>query len=128
MNSALEEAEWSAARPGRSLLPGNTRHPLYRGLDGPQGRFGQMRKISPPTGIRSPDRPARSQSLYRLSYRAHDYNMHLLRTCKEVCGKTCNGDLNFNTIEENLTKGKSSRIRKHCMSTVQCTDKVKFAP
>jgi hypothetical protein len=25
----------------------------------------------PPTGIRSPDRPARSQSLYRLSYRAH---------------------------------------------------------
>ena len=24
------------------------------------------------TGIRSPDRPARSQSLYRLSYRAHD--------------------------------------------------------
>ena len=27
-----------------------------------------MRKISPPTGIRSPDRPARSESLYRLSY------------------------------------------------------------
>ena len=25
---------------------------------------------SPPTGIRSPDRPARSQSLYRLNYRA----------------------------------------------------------
>ena len=24
-----------------------------------------------PTGIRSPDRPARSQSLYRLSYPAH---------------------------------------------------------
>jgi hypothetical protein len=24
-----------------------------------------------PTGIRSPDRPARSQSLYRLGYRAH---------------------------------------------------------
>ena len=30
-----------------------------------------MRKISPPTGIRSSDRPARSQSLYRLSYPAH---------------------------------------------------------
>jgi hypothetical protein len=27
---------------------------------------------SPPRGIRSPDRPARSQSLYRLSYPAHD--------------------------------------------------------
>jgi hypothetical protein len=25
-----------------------------------------------PTGIRSPDRPARGQSLYRLSYPAHD--------------------------------------------------------
>jgi hypothetical protein len=28
---------------------------------------------SPPTGIRSPDRPARSQSLCRLSYRANTY-------------------------------------------------------
>ena len=27
-----------------------------------------------PTGIRSPDRPARSQSLYRLSYPAHKEN------------------------------------------------------
>ena len=27
-----------------------------------------------PTGIRSPDRPARSQSLYRLSYPAHTTN------------------------------------------------------
>jgi hypothetical protein len=27
---------------------------------------------SRPTGIRSPDRPDRSQSLYRLSYPAHD--------------------------------------------------------
>ena len=49
--------------------PGKTRYPLYRRLGGPQGRSGQVRKISPPTGIRSPDRPARSQSLYRLSYR-----------------------------------------------------------
>jgi hypothetical protein len=28
-----------------------------------------MQKISPPTGIRSPDSPVRSESLYRLSYR-----------------------------------------------------------
>ena len=33
-----------------------------------QGRSGWARKISPPTGIRSPDRQARSQSLYWLSY------------------------------------------------------------
>jgi hypothetical protein len=42
------------------LLPGKTRYPLSRRLDGPQGRPGRVRKISPPTGIRSPDRPARS--------------------------------------------------------------------
>jgi hypothetical protein len=44
---------------------------LYRRLGGPQGRSGQVRKISPPTGIRSPSRPSRSQSLYWLSYPAH---------------------------------------------------------
>ena len=34
----------------------------------PRAGSGQGWKISPPTGIRSPDRPARSESLYRLSY------------------------------------------------------------
>ena len=38
-------------RPGRSLPPGKTRYPLYRRLDGPQGRAGQVRKISPPPGF-----------------------------------------------------------------------------
>ena len=51
-----------------ALPAGNTRYPLYRRLGGPQGRSGRLRKILPPTGIRSPDRPARSESLYRLSY------------------------------------------------------------
>ena len=63
--------EGSVSRPGRSIPPGKTRYPLYRRLGGPQGRSGQVRKISPPTGIRSPDRPACSQSLYRLRYLAH---------------------------------------------------------
>jgi len=39
------------SRPGRSLPPGKTRYPLYRRLDGPQGRSGQVRKISPPPGF-----------------------------------------------------------------------------
>ena len=51
-----------------ALRPGKTRYPLYRRLGGPQGRSGQVRKISAPTGIRSPDRPASSESLYLLSY------------------------------------------------------------
>jgi hypothetical protein len=38
----------------------------YKRLGGPQGRSGHVWKISPPTGIRSPDLPARSESLYRL--------------------------------------------------------------
>ena len=45
---------------------------MYRRLGGPQGWSGQVRKISPPTGIRSPDLPTRSQSLYRLRYPAHN--------------------------------------------------------
>ena len=38
----------SESRPGRYLPPGKTRYPLYRRLSGPQGRSGQVRKISPP--------------------------------------------------------------------------------
>jgi hypothetical protein len=51
MTSALEEGEWSAARPGRTLPPGKTRYTLYRRLGGPQGRSGQAREISPPPGF-----------------------------------------------------------------------------
>jgi hypothetical protein len=47
---------------------GKTRYPSYRRLGGLKGRSGRVRKISPPTGFRSPDRPARNESLYRLSY------------------------------------------------------------
>ena len=35
---------------------------------GPRAGLDTCGKSRPPTGIRSPDRPARSQSLYRLSY------------------------------------------------------------
>jgi hypothetical protein len=70
LTSELEWGEGSAPRPGHTLPPGNNRYPLYRRLRDPHGRSGQARKISPPTGIRSPDRPARRQSLYRLSYPA----------------------------------------------------------
>jgi hypothetical protein len=58
---------WSASRSG-CFTPINTRYQLYRRLGVLQGRSGRVRKISPPTRNRSPDRPACSQSLYRLSY------------------------------------------------------------
>jgi hypothetical protein len=50
-------------RPGR-YTPGNARYPLYWRMGGPQGRYGRVRKITPPSGIQSPDLPARSESLY----------------------------------------------------------------
>jgi len=58
----------SASRSGRSLPPGKNRYPLYRRLGGPVWTGAENLA---PTGIRSPDRPARSQSLYRLHYPAH---------------------------------------------------------
>jgi len=48
MTTALEGGEGSTSCPGRSLPPGKTRYLLYRRLGGPQGRSGQVRKISPP--------------------------------------------------------------------------------
>jgi len=34
-----------------ALPPGRTRYPLYRTVSGTQGRSGEMRKISPPSGL-----------------------------------------------------------------------------
>ena len=51
MTSALEGGEGPASRPGLTLPPGKTLYPLYRMLGGPQGRSGQVRKISPPRGF-----------------------------------------------------------------------------
>jgi hypothetical protein len=70
MTAALEEGEWSAARPGRNLSPGKNRYPFYRRMGGRQGRSGRAENLVP-TGIRSRTVQAVAQSLYRLSYRAH---------------------------------------------------------
>jgi hypothetical protein len=51
MTTALQGGEGSVSRSGRSLPPGKNRYPLYRRLGGPQGRSGQVRKISPPPGF-----------------------------------------------------------------------------
>jgi len=51
MTTALEVDEGSASRPGRSLPPEKTQYPLYSRLGGPQGRSGQVQKISLPPGL-----------------------------------------------------------------------------
>jgi len=45
-----------------------TRNPLYMRLGEPQGRYGRVAENLVPTGIRSRDRPVRSESPYRLRY------------------------------------------------------------
>ena len=42
---------WVSVTPRPLLPPGKTRYPLYGRQGGPQGRSGQVRKISPPTGF-----------------------------------------------------------------------------
>jgi len=51
LDHGTRRGEGLASRPDRSLPPGKTRYPLYRRLGGPQGRLGQVRKISPPPGF-----------------------------------------------------------------------------
>jgi hypothetical protein len=65
-----------------TLPPGKSpRYPFYRRLGGPQsrsGRYGEV-NIFYPTGTRTPappSRPARSQSLYRLSYPGSRFLWH----------------------------------------------------
>jgi hypothetical protein len=87
MTAALEEGEWSAARPGRTLPPGKTRYPFYRRLGGPQSRSGRAEK-SRPHRDSIPDRPARNQSLYRLSYPALS-PMCNVRKCNTRLARQC---------------------------------------
>ena len=71
MTAVLEGGECSAARPGRTLPAGKTRHPFYRRLGGPRGQSGRAGNLVP-TGIRSRAVQPVAQSLYRLNYRAHE--------------------------------------------------------
>ena len=58
---------WSAPRPGR-FTPGKDPVPIVQEAGWAPGPVWTGVENLAPTGIRSPDRPARSESLYRLSY------------------------------------------------------------
>jgi hypothetical protein len=79
LTSALNGGGWSMPRPGRFTPGKETPYPLYRMLGGRHGLSGRVRNISPPTGIRSPDLPARSESLYRLSYPGHSHRGTIIK-------------------------------------------------
>ena len=63
--------EGSASPPGHSLTRERPGTHCTGGWMGPRAGLDGCGKSRPPTGIRSPDRPARSHSLYRLCYPAH---------------------------------------------------------
>ena len=50
LTSALDGVGGQRHAPA-ALPPANTRYPLYSRLDGPQGRSGRVRNISPPPGF-----------------------------------------------------------------------------
>ena len=65
--SALVGGGWSTPRPGR-LTPGKDPVPIVQEAGwAPRPVWTDAENLAP-TGIRSPDRLARSESLYRLSY------------------------------------------------------------
>jgi rRNA maturation protein Nop10 len=66
LTSALDGGECSKPRPDR-FNPEKPSYPLYERLHGSKGRWENL----VPTGIRSPDRPARSESLYWPRYPAN---------------------------------------------------------
>lgn len=51
-------------RRGRYTAGEETRYAMYKRRDGPQGPPGRLRQVLPPTGIRSPARPARIIAVY----------------------------------------------------------------
>jgi hypothetical protein len=67
LTSALDGGGWSTPRPGR-FIPGNDLVPIVQEAGWAPGQVWTGAENLASAGIRSPDRPARSESLYRLSY------------------------------------------------------------
>ena len=66
--STLDGGGLSTPRPGR-FTPGKDTVPIVQEAGwAPEPVWTGAENLTPPTGIRSPDHPSRSESLYRLSY------------------------------------------------------------
>jgi hypothetical protein len=69
--SALGGGRCSAVRPGR-FTTGKDPVPIVQGLDGPHGRSGRLRKISPPPGFDARTvQPVVSRYTYRATRLTH---------------------------------------------------------
>jgi hypothetical protein len=78
--SALEGGEGSTSRPGRFLPPRKDPVPIVQEAGWVPGPVWTGAENLAPTVIRSPDRPSRSQSLYRLSYPVHTFRIKVLKS------------------------------------------------
>jgi hypothetical protein len=78
MTTTLEGNDGSASRSGRSLLPGKDPVPIVQEAGWAPGPVGTGAKNLALTRIRSPDRPALSQSLYQLSYPATNFTYYCM--------------------------------------------------
>jgi hypothetical protein len=72
ITTTLEVGERSRSSYGRSLSPESPGTHCTEGSVGPKAGLDKCENLAS-TGIRSPDRPVHSQSLYRLSYPSHDH-------------------------------------------------------
>jgi len=68
LTSTLGVDGWLVPRPGCFTAGKETGYPLYSRLVSPRAGLGGCGKYRLPTEIPSPDRPVRSESLYRQSY------------------------------------------------------------
>ena len=71
MTTALEGGEGVSVMPRPLFTRGKDPAPIVQEAGWAPGPVRTGAENLTPTGFRSPDRPARSQSLYRLRYRAH---------------------------------------------------------
>jgi len=97
----------STPRPHFTLS--KNRYPFYRRVGGPQGRSGRAEK-SRPHWDSIPDRPARSLSLYRLSYPAHIISNKYVGNADFFVIKLLRRIFKFVTIADNLLVGHRSII------------------
>ena len=113
LTSALDGGGWSTSRTVHFTLGKETRYPLYRRLDGPQCRSGQVRKISPPTGTRTLDRPAPNQSPHRLSYPGPRKVRHIIQKCSFVIYRTLQEIIAFYLITTTEVTHPKDNFNKH---------------
>ena len=117
LTTVLDRGGWSSPRSDRFTLGREIRYPLYRRLGEPQGRPGRVRKTSPPTGIRFPNRPARS---YSLSRPTHDLVLRWLLCRRHVVAVP----VSTASTEKCTDRGNARHQRCVCFVPVQSTTAV----